>query len=74
MSRFDHKTTFETLDIPFHKNLYSETKIIKVPLGRLAYESNGNSTLSKGYKINDGDIGNILGKTFGNLKKIWEMH
>jgi hypothetical protein len=30
MSFFDHKTTFETLDNPSNKSLYSQTKIIKV--------------------------------------------
>lgn len=70
MSHFDvRKSTFETLDIPSNKSLYSQTKIIKVLSSRPAYEGNGSWTLGKGYKINDGDIGNILGKTLGIWRK-----
>jgi hypothetical protein len=42
MSHFDvRKSTFETLDIPSNKSLYSQTKIIKVLSSRPAYEGNG---------------------------------
>jgi hypothetical protein len=43
MSHFGHKFTFETLDIPSNKSLYSQTKIIKVLSSRPAYEGNGSS-------------------------------
>jgi hypothetical protein len=47
MSHFGHKFTFETLDIPSNKSLYSQTKIIKVLSSRPAYEGNGSSNFGQ---------------------------